>query len=156
MQFQVPQFVDISPKIIGPLTLRQFLYLAGAGSFIFVLSYFIQFWLWIIIAVILGLISVGLAFGKFNGMPMAKIAKAAVFYLWRPRFYLWKKEGIVSVKPLRSSSPLSDLFLKISTSRSPIGNRERQFKFFNSERESVEEFRKTTGEMSRAKRIDYR
>ena len=29
MQFQVPQFLDVEDKIIGPFTIKQFLYLAG-------------------------------------------------------------------------------------------------------------------------------
>ena len=29
MRFEVPQFIDIEDKIIGPLTWRQFIYLGG-------------------------------------------------------------------------------------------------------------------------------
>jgi len=32
MQYQVPQFIEIEDKIFGPLTLKQFLYLAGGGG----------------------------------------------------------------------------------------------------------------------------
>jgi hypothetical protein len=32
MRFQVPQFTDVEDKIVGPLTLKQFVYLAGAGG----------------------------------------------------------------------------------------------------------------------------
>ena len=40
MQFQVPQFIDVENKIIGPLSLRQFLYLAGAGLISFMLFFY--------------------------------------------------------------------------------------------------------------------
>jgi hypothetical protein len=33
MQFQVPQFLDVEDKIIGPFTIKQFLYLAGGAGF---------------------------------------------------------------------------------------------------------------------------
>jgi hypothetical protein len=29
MQFRVPQFIDIEDKLFGPLTFKQFIYLAG-------------------------------------------------------------------------------------------------------------------------------
>ena len=29
MQFQVPQFLDVEDKIVGPFTIKQFIYLAG-------------------------------------------------------------------------------------------------------------------------------
>jgi len=37
MQYQVPQFIEVEDRIIGPLTLKQFLYLAFAGAILFVL-----------------------------------------------------------------------------------------------------------------------
>ena len=32
MRFQVPQFIEIESKIFGPLTFKQFIYLAGGGG----------------------------------------------------------------------------------------------------------------------------
>ncbi|MST04315.1 MAG: PrgI family protein [Candidatus Pacebacteria bacterium] len=155
MQFQVPQFIDVSPKIVGPLTLKQFLYVASATVISIILFYILQFWLWIFITVFLGLVAIVLSFGKFNGVPATKIILAAFNYLWHPRSFLWKKEGKIVQKPTQSSNPLKDLFLKISTSSNPIGTREKSSKIFQG-RESEEDLRKTTGEIRRAHRIDYR
>src|SRR3989344_2665997 len=33
MEYQVPQFIEVEDKIIGPLTLKQFIYLAGEAGF---------------------------------------------------------------------------------------------------------------------------
>ena len=41
MQFKVPQFIDMEDKIVGPLTLKQFAYILGAGGFSFLLWTFI-------------------------------------------------------------------------------------------------------------------
>ncbi len=155
MQFQVPQFIDVSPKIVGPLTLKQFLYVASAVVISIILFYILQFWLWIFISVFLGLITVALAFGKFNGVPATKIIFAAFNYIWHPRSFLWKKEGRIVQKPSQSSNPLKDLFLKLSTSSNPIAKREKSSKIFLG-KESEEDLRKTSGEMRRAHRIDYR
>ncbi len=32
MEYQVPQFIEVEDKIIGPLTLKQFIYVAGASG----------------------------------------------------------------------------------------------------------------------------
>ena len=37
MKFQVPQFTDVEDKIFGPLTLKQFVYIAGGGGLSFLL-----------------------------------------------------------------------------------------------------------------------
>lgn len=167
MQFQVPQFIDVAPKIVGPLTIKQFLYLAGAGVPIFLLFFVLQFWLWIIIAAILGSVALALAFLKINGQPIARVLIAAFNYFWEPRFYLWKRAGLPTaskpVKPPREffgMTPLKNLLLKITTSTAPIAKREKPSKLFFSafkfNKEVYETFQKTTGEREKARRVDYR
>ena len=45
MQFQVPQFIEIEDKIFGPLTFKQFIYLAGGGGLCFLLYTILPFFL---------------------------------------------------------------------------------------------------------------
>ena len=135
MQFQVPQFIDTKPKIVGPLTIQQFLYLAGAAIPMFLLFFVLQFWLWLIIAAILSVLAVGLAFGKYNGQPLPKIMLAAFYFFWKPRIYLWQKEipapkipelpkfEMQTEKPKRA--PMKDILLKITTTKHPIAKREK-------------------------------
>jgi hypothetical protein len=135
MQFQVPQFIDIEDRIMGPLTLRQFLYLAAAGAFSFILFFMLQVWLWITITIIMGLISATFAFIKYNGQPMPKMFGAALKYLWLPKFYLWrysapaKPELIIHEIPKLpnqvSQNPLKNLLFKLQTSTSAITGREK-------------------------------
>ena len=45
-QFTVPQFIDVEDKVIGPITVRQFIILLFGGGFIFIayrLSDFVLF-----------------------------------------------------------------------------------------------------------------
>ena len=37
MQFQVPQFIEIEDKIIGPFTVKQFIYLVGGAGMDFII-----------------------------------------------------------------------------------------------------------------------
>ena len=41
MRFQVPQFIEIEDKIFGPLTIKQFIYIAGGAGLCFILFRFL-------------------------------------------------------------------------------------------------------------------
>lgn len=92
MRFEVPQFVDIEDKIFGPLTFKQFIYLAGGAGLAVV------FWIFLpkliavpLIAAFMGF-AVALAFYKFNGKPFSFIIEAAIRYTMGGKLYIWKKE----------------------------------------------------------------
>ena len=134
MQFQVPQFIDIEDKIMGPLTLKQFLYLAAAGAFSFILFFMLQAWLWIALTVIMGLIAVAFAFIKYNGQPMPRVFASAIKFLWLPKFYLWhftrasEKLPVIHTLPRGGEpthNPLKLLMLKLATSKELITGREK-------------------------------
>ncbi len=176
MQFQVPQFIDLAPRIVGPLTIRQLLYLAGAGVPSFGLFFVLSLWLWVIITTVLAAIAAALAFGKINGQSLPHVALAAFRYFWHPRFYLWQREAAppphlptlpkLPPTPTQTREKLNDqalksLSLKITTTANPIEKRERPTFFFladlfHSSRDRFETFRRTTGDREAARRVDYR
>lgn len=92
MQFQVPQFIEVEDKIFGPLTIRQFIYLAGGVG----LSAICYLWLPFFIAIFLIVPIVGfalaLAFWKINNKPFVEMLEAAVMYTLNTKLYIWKKE----------------------------------------------------------------
>ncbi len=96
MDFQVPQFIEIEDKIFGPLTFKQFVYIAGGAGAAFVLysilSQFLPSVIAIIIAVPLVGLGLALAFYKINERPLIYLVQAAVLYLLRGKLYQWKKE----------------------------------------------------------------
>ena len=103
--FQVPQFIDIEDKIIGPLTLKQFLFLAGAGIIIFILNSILQFWLWIIISIVIAGAGMGFAFVKINGQPLSKVALNGLKYLIRPRLYVWQRGQVTKAIAPKPAEP---------------------------------------------------
>jgi hypothetical protein len=90
-QFQVPQFIEQEAKIVGPLSLRQFLYFAIAGGISFISFYIFNFFLWLIITVALLGAAVALAFVKIHGQSMATILGSAFSYLLKARIYTWQR-----------------------------------------------------------------
>lgn len=93
MQFNVPQFLEVEDKIIGPLTLKQFGYLAGAGAILFLLFNYVKFWIFILIAMPLMLLALAAAFLKINGRPFLSILVAFINYNLKPKLFVWRKKN---------------------------------------------------------------
>lgn len=160
MQFQVPQFIDVEPKIVGPLTLKQFMYIAGAAIPAFALYFYLAFILWLIVAVILSGAAIVLAFVKFNGQPAGRMLSSALNFFWQPRFYLWRRteeSANLPKIPTSSRGALGDLLLKLTTTTKPIEEREvSSLPLLRKNVDEFEAFRKITGERRVARRVDYR
>lgn len=168
MQFQIPQFIDTEDKIAGPLTLKQLLYVMGAGILIFATYWIFAAWLWFFIAMTAGITAVALAFVKYNGQPLQKILISGLGFVLKPRLYLWKREAIESVledKVLTDRRSLSNfnfgmpavkkLWSDLITTKNPLPKREKSISF-SAPKEDFSIFRKLTGEREAAKRVDYR
>jgi hypothetical protein len=92
MQFQVPQFIEVEDKIFGPLTLKQFLYLAGGAGACIALFIYIPFTIVAILLIIpLAGFSLALAFYKINNRPFIDVVQSYFYYSLGSKLYLWKK-----------------------------------------------------------------
>jgi hypothetical protein len=92
MQYQVPQFIEIEDKIIGPLTIRQFVYLAGGGGMAFIAYRFLPLLFAIIVIGLIIALSLALAFYKINNKPFIDFMESAFLYYTKQNLYIWKKE----------------------------------------------------------------
>lgn len=92
MQFQVPQFIEVEDKIFGPLTLKQFIYIAGGVGIIIVLFSFLHWFIAIIIAVPVGVFAGALAFFQINNKPFINIVESFFKYYIGNKLYIWQKE----------------------------------------------------------------
>lgn len=93
MRFQVPQFIDVEDKIFGPLTLKQFIYLAGGGGLSFLLYVFINNLVFSFVPIALVMaFSATLAFYRVNNKPFINVMESAFKYFTGKKLYIWKKE----------------------------------------------------------------
>jgi hypothetical protein len=136
MRYQVPQFIEIEDKILGPLTFKQFIYLAGGLGLSAVLFRFIPSNVMaLIVASPIVLLSLALAFYKVHNRPFILVLEAGVKYFFSRKLYIWKrrahtkKSGVEDsgVKetpylPKLSGSKLKDLTwaLDIKESENPV------------------------------------
>lgn len=98
MEHQVPQFIEVEDKIIGPLTLRQFIYLAGGGGLVVILLVYLPLYAALPLAAPIAAFSAALAFYKLNGKPFIEILEAGFQYLVGSKLFLWRHK-IAPPKP---------------------------------------------------------
>lgn len=92
MRFQVPQFTDVEDKVIGPLTFKQFIYLAGGAGASIVLFTFLPIWIALPIVILLGIFSASLAFYKVNNRPFIRVVESFLRFKVKEKLYIWKHE----------------------------------------------------------------
>ncbi|MEA3449926.1 MAG: PrgI family protein [Patescibacteria group bacterium] len=91
-QFTVPQFLDIEDKIIGPITVRQFLILLFAFMLIALSYRFLTFITFLVVGVIIFCVSGIFAFLKVNGMPFHYFILNLLQSVKRPGTRVWNNE----------------------------------------------------------------
>lgn len=122
MQYQVPQFIEVEDKIFGPLTLKQFIYLAGGSGIVVLIFLFVKpFFLSIILMLPVAAFAGALAFYKINNKPFIFVLEAAFGYMMHPKLYIWRKVDkpvpLEGKKDDLDPSTLSVLVPKISESK---------------------------------------
>lgn len=91
-EYQVPQFIEVEDKIFGPLSLKQFIYVAGGIGLCVIILLSLPFFVGFLLAIPVALLSLGLAFYKVNNKNLVDIIESAVNFYTKDRLYLWKKE----------------------------------------------------------------
>jgi hypothetical protein len=95
MRYKVPQDVQRADQIIGPLTWKQLIILGAGGGICYAIyvtlakKYFIEIWLPPV--VIIGGITVALAFLKINGLTFERWILAFIEYHMLPKKRIWRK-----------------------------------------------------------------
>ncbi|HRH33169.1 MAG TPA: PrgI family protein [bacterium] len=137
LQFTVPQFIDIEDKIIGTVTVRQFVILLVATILVALCFKLLSFSVFVFMSLIILGSSITLAFVKINGAPFHYFILNIVQTFKKPRLRVWRKDDtllgviefdtqtkktpIVSNHPIYSASRLSELSLIVDTQGSYQG-----------------------------------
>lgn len=121
MQYSLPQFVEIEDKIIGPLTLKQFLILLFGGLIIFLYwSIFNIGIIFFVFAIPTGAFFAALAFGKYNGRPILSNAYSLLQFFLTPKTRVFGRTGekpLIMAKKAPPKAAPAALSPQIVTSR---------------------------------------
>jgi hypothetical protein len=90
-KFVVPQFIDAEDKILGPITVRQFLICLGAAFAIFIEYKLFTLPYFILATVITGGTAASFAFLKINGQPFHIFFVNFLETTVRPSLRTWQK-----------------------------------------------------------------
>jgi len=90
-QFVVPQFIDVEDKVIGPITVRQFIIMLSGGAFIFVAYKLSDFTLFLLQFVLVAGLTLVIAFVKINGRPIHYFLLNVAQTSRRPKIRIWQK-----------------------------------------------------------------
>lgn len=91
-QFVVPQFIDVEDKIIGPITVRQFVILLVTALILAIVYKLATLTAFIITTVLVGGFGATLAFVKINGQPF-HFFMLNLFQTFRlPQLRIWNKQ----------------------------------------------------------------
>jgi len=91
-QFQVPQFIDVEDRILGPITMRQFFIMLIPFGTGILLYFLLKFWLAVIITIFVTIGSAVFAFYRPYGMRFSKFFSSFLSFSLKPRMYIWKRE----------------------------------------------------------------
>ncbi|MCA9353466.1 PrgI family protein [Candidatus Nomurabacteria bacterium] len=118
MNFKVPQFIEVEDKVFGPLTFKQFIYLAGGAGLCFILWRLLPHFLAIIFIAPVAGFAAALTFLKINQKPFIQIVEAFLNYQIASKLYVWKKEP-KKIKPKKEEDiiPNTGYLPKMSESK---------------------------------------
>ncbi|MFA5995137.1 MAG: PrgI family protein [Patescibacteria group bacterium] len=131
MQFAVPQFIEVESKVIGPISVRQFIILLVSAGLAFLLYEILSLALFIVPGIIVVGFGIVLAFVKINSQPFHVFLLSIVQTLKQPRLSVWQhvtmkytqktgrqKKGDntdTTAKPELTSSRLAELSLMVDS-----------------------------------------
>lgn len=120
MMFNVPQFIDVEDKIVGPLTWRQLLWMIGMGAALLTFFNIFEKIPFVIISIPTVLAFVAFAFYRPNGFPMTTFVFYAILFLFRPKVAVWERplqEHPKIKEPEKTEEPLSRGAKKIESEK---------------------------------------
>lgn len=91
-QFVVPQNIDSEPKLLGPITPRQFLIIFAAVLLCALLKVLLSFVLFVVASIPIAIIALVVAFVKINGQSFHYFILNLIQTLKKPKIRVWKKD----------------------------------------------------------------
>ncbi len=90
-QFTVPQFIDVEDKILGPVTIRQFLIMLVGCIIIFLAYRYGDLATFVLVLVVIGILSLTFAFVKVNGQTFHYFLLNIIQTTGKPNLRVWHK-----------------------------------------------------------------
>lgn len=122
----MPQFLDVEDKILGPISVRQFIELLAGGLIIVIFYKIFDFSLFVVSGLVVLAVTVVLAFAKINGQAFHLFLLNFIQTLKSPKLKIWRKFMTIAeikadmAKPKGEKSPLIKTAARQPVSRSRL------------------------------------
>ena len=93
MQFRVPQKIDLEDKVIGPFTIKQFLYLLAGGMLDYIWLRFFSFGIFVLLAIPTTIFFIAMAVARVQDQPFPKFLGSLILFLFKPKQRTWGREA---------------------------------------------------------------
>ncbi len=93
MNFTIPQFIEMESKIVGPLTFKQFVFVAIGTTLSFVIYFSVGKASMPLALALIAIIEGGagaLAFVKIDGIDIIKVIQHSIAFAIAPQVFLWQ------------------------------------------------------------------
>lgn len=109
-RFIIPQFIDSEDKVIGAITVRQFLICSVGGLLVFAAYKLSTFYVFILEAFLLLVVTISFAFLKINGKIFQNFILDVIEYVARvPKFAVWQRnENAPIIKEIEEKKKVDD------------------------------------------------
>ena len=129
-QFIVPQFIEVEPKILGPITIRQFFLIVVGGIILFLSFRYGDLGFFLVMVLVVGSAVLLFGFVKVNGALFHYFLLNLLNSYKKPRLRVWNKNILITtekelkttpaakkapIKPPLPRSRLSELSLIVDT-----------------------------------------
>lgn len=96
MEFTVPQFIERKPKIVGPLTFRQFIYIGAGVALVIFLYFFVSFGWFLLLTIIIMTTAAAFAFLKVEGISLETVLWNFLKFSFSSKLFLWERKMLPS------------------------------------------------------------
>ncbi len=108
-QFTVPQFIDVEDKVIGPLSVRQFIIMLADFGLVFATYKLFDFSLFLFSSIIIVMVGFTFAFIKINGAPFHYFLLNLLQTAKRKHLRVWNRvvepSELIDIVPVFKAKP---------------------------------------------------
>ncbi len=91
MLINVPQYIDVEDKIVGPLTAKQLGWIIALAVILMIMWNMVPSVVFFILGFPLTILFVAMAFYKPYGQPLGSFIVFGILYFFRPKVYIWRR-----------------------------------------------------------------
>lgn len=127
LRYKVPQNIDMEDRIIGPLTMIQFIYAVVGGGFCYTIFMSLPSPLSLVLVIPIALFTLATIFLKVNERPFLHFLTSVIQFASAPKQRIWQHENSdLTVEIYRANTQVKQAYQAKTFSREDIQNAAQQ------------------------------